>query len=269
MMVEISGISAWTADTILALPHWIHNLTEEEAPLFACLARSGRLESNEAAVTDQLDSFYSLLILVDHLIEEGPGLFLVRGVPIQGASDARLLEMCLRILRHLQAESAPVLRAREDGSIVQGARVWPSAERGIVGADLPAGAAVGVIARPGGSKVLKAVSVATIQNRLLRKSPDLVSALCRPPISASSGDSLGQPVFTAVDGRLACNYAFDALTALVEAPGKIAPPQRDAFDFLGALLEESALQLALPLEAGDLIAVNPMRCLYRFAEAAG
>lgn len=269
----------WTAADLDGDDSWIHVLGEREladlrAAARAALARVGGGAAGLPALTAadfDLGAFAGPLAAIRTALRDGPGLALVRGVPVDRMPQAECAALFWGIGRHLGQAISNNPEGDLIGHVVDTGRSYDDPNvRGYqtaVTMDYHCDQAELVAlfclrtARSGGlSKVASSVAV---YNRLLRERPDMVQALMQPLCWTKHGESdpdqcpwYESPVFAFLDGKLCTAFGPKHIEKGHALPGAppLSPLQREALARAEAIAEE--LHLAMELQPGDIQILN-------------
>jgi hypothetical protein len=215
-------------------------------------------------------------------LEEGRGIVLLRGLPVERYSEDELRQLLwglgthLGVARHQSASGELIGEVRDEvraygtvreavmseGSKTSRAKARSSGplrfhtDR----ADVVALLCVRGARRGGASKVVSSVSVS---NEILARRPDLHALLWRDHYRSRQGEELGGerryyalPVFAARDGRFTSQYSrtfVEAAQQIPEVP-RLTAAQDEALDLLADVAEE--LSYEMTFEPGDLQLLN-------------
>ena len=264
----------WKSAELAARTDWIHQLdaaevAEMEAALQGVLSRS--IGFKDLKKEDfPLERFPKLAAKVLEYLETGPGVFMIRGLPVTrySSDDLRLLYWGLG--KHL---GTAVSQSREGDHIgdVRDLRIPPdspffrgyqTAGGGVFHCDTCDVAALFVLrtAKEGGVSLV--CSSIAIHNEMLRTHPELCEALYQPmPWSMLAQQRPGepawylQPIFSMHEGHFSCRYVRPHLTQaqkrFPDAP-RLTKLQIEAMDLFDEMVKRPDLQLATNFQPGDL-----------------
>ncbi|MBT5264093.1 MAG: TauD/TfdA family dioxygenase [Rhodospirillaceae bacterium] len=221
-------------------------------------------------------------------LENGFGVSLLRGVPVEGLNDDDARGLCWA----LGTQFAPALQQNRKGDLIfpvrddAGGRQQDHSERigeldaltsfsrarsngplrfHTDGADALSLLCVRSAASGGGNKLASSVHV---HNEILRRRPDLHALLCQDyyrtyesDVPGGSQDYYRLPVFTRVGDKFSSQYSrtYVEEAQRLGAP-KMTAAQDEALDLLAEIAEESCLRFRL--EPGDLVFFNNHTCYH-------
>ena len=282
----IIGPEAWRAEDLAGTTDWIRPfsvsaLRELEVAVRAAQARG--LAWRDVTRDDfPLPTFGSELASVARELEDGRGVVLLRGLPVQRYTEAELrylfwglgthlgtprpqnahAEMIGEVRDEVRAYGAVRESVERDGSKTSRAKARSSGplrfhtdRADVVGLLCVRGAK-----RGGTSKIVSSVSVS---NEILARRPDLHALLWRDYHRSRQGEELGGerrhyalPVFAARDGRFTSQYSrtFVEAAQLIPDVPRLTPAQDEALDMLADVAEE--LSYEMTLEPGDIQLLN-------------
>ncbi len=283
----IDGPVVWTGRELAASTDWVHQLSasaadEIDAALRGVQARG--LEWPDITKRDfPLPGLSAQLARLNHDLEWGRGLALLRGLPVARYSDDELRAIWWGLGCHLgtavhQNAHGELIGEVRDEIRLYGEVVQPAVPKG-EGVTSRAKArssgplrwhtdrcdVVGLLcvrpARRGGTS--RVVSVPAVSNAILERRPDLHALLCSDYHRTRQGEEAGgeasiyaMPIFAMRDGKFTTQYS----RTFVEAAQKIAtipritPAQDEALDLLATVCDE--LGYEMELEAGDVQLLN-------------
>jgi hypothetical protein len=201
-------------------------------------------------------------------LENGPGVFLIQGFPVERYSTAELRTVYWGLGRHIgtavaQSSAGDVLGDVRDLSNVPGLdyRSYRSADElrfHTDGADVT-GLFVLQTSKTGGLSGV--VSSVRVHDEIARQRPDLLDALYQPlPLSRQDGRREGvtpwymQPVFTRCEGHFSCyciRNIIDFAQSHTEAP-RLSPLQQEALALMDETCSRKDLVWWKEWQRGDL-----------------
>lgn len=272
----ITGPAAWKGPDFAADDTWIHRLTPEAiAGLDAGLAR---LEARGLRFPDFGKDDFPIGPLADLLpswaeeLENGRGFLLLRGLPVERYSEARLSALYYGIGLHLGTPVRQNPRGDLLGAVMNVGDVTKKTTR-VYETNLylpyhsdPSDVVALLCVRKamhGGLSSL--VSVAAIYNEILRRHPELLGLYFRPMYFAhlcEDQPSLS-PIFSYWDGKLSCRYLRQYLELGHEIRQQpLSRVEIAALDLFDELMHEPGLRLDMMLEPGDIQFANNYAVLH-------
>ncbi len=206
-------------------------------------------------------------------LEEGPGMFMIRGFPLDryGLEDARAIYWCLG--KYLgtavsQSDEGDVigdvrdLRLPPDSPRFRAYKTSGAAAFHTDSCDVAGLFVVRAAMRGGRSMVASSVA---IHNELLRSRPDLVEVLYRPFYWSMQGQERAgeapyypQPIFTLHEGQFSCRYIRGQIKNAQRFPEvpRFTQEQIAALDALDAVAADPAFHFLTDFQPGDLQLCN-------------
>ena len=292
MPKHLPGPFAWHGVT-LSEDRWRHSLSSSDlAELDAALGQAvvHGLEPTEIGPRDfPLPRLSAKLAAMGTELEDGCGMIVLRGLPVDGYSSSELRLLWMGICRHLgrpvyQNPRGQLLREirdegpgvgkrygqleSNDGDGAQGVFLSSRARTASPAllrfhtdrADVVALLCVGQAKSGGASRVASSVAV---HNELLSRRPDLAKLLYQPIWRSQLGEEEGGakgsyalPVFGIREGKFTSHYSrtyIEAADLLPETPNMTAA-QWEAVDLLHGIAEELCVEMRL--EPGDMQFLN-------------
>jgi hypothetical protein len=274
-MTTIESPANWKSAELAARTDWIHPLSAEELrEIEGALAsvKAKGIGFKEMAKEDfPLVLFPKLAARVQDYLENGPGVFMIRGLPSAATlpvADLRLMYWGLG--KYL---GTAVSQSREGDHIgdVRDLRIPPdspffrgyqTAGGGTFHCDTCDVAALFVLrtAKSGGISLV--CSSIAIHNEIARTRPDLLEVLYQPfTWSMLDQERPGepkhyqQPVFSMHDGFFSCRYVRPHITQaqkrFPEVP-RLTPKQIEALDLFDDIVKRPDFQLVTNFQPGDL-----------------
>ena len=276
-IAPLTGPAVWMGETAQSSDAWVHRFSAAElAELDAAYRHACDAGATLATLTRglfPLPTVGNILATVQHELEEGWGLFLLRGIPVERYSKDDLRFIYWGLGLHLgtavsQSKRGDVLgdvrdlRTGLDGPKFRG---YTSAGELTYHAD--AADVTGLFclqpAKKGG--LSRIVSTSAVHNEVLSTRPDLLDVLYEPYFWSFQGNELPgtpphyeQPVFTSHDGRFAARYTRTHMRSaqLMDHLPKMTPAQAEALDLLDEICARPEFQLTMMFEPGDLQFLN-------------
>jgi Taurine catabolism dioxygenase TauD, TfdA family len=283
----LSGPMVWSGRDLAGDSDWIRPLSdgaiaEIDAALRAVERR--QLDWPDVRKSDfPLPSLTAELERINHELEWGKGLVLLRGLPVEGYTDAELRMIWWGIGAHLgtavhqNAHGELIGEVRDEvrlyGEVIQpavdsregltsrakarsnGPLRWHTDRCDVVGLFCVRAA------RQGG--VSRVVSVPAVSNALLARRPDLHALLCRDYVRTRQGEEVGgeracyaMPIFAMRDGRFTTQYSRTFVEAAQKIDGtpRLTHAQDEALDLLALVCDELAFEMEL--RPGDMQFLN-------------
>lgn len=273
----IESPADWRGAEILKRNDWVHMLSESDIEeirqaLFHAKAKGLGIESLS---TDNfpLPSFRKIASKAQERLEEGPGLFLVRGFPSERFSPSDLRLIYWGFGQYLgtavsQSAEGDVLGDVKDikvdlqGPKGRGYKTNAELEYHTDSCDV-VGLFVLRTAKSGGRSMI-ASSVA-IHNEIQRTRPDLLEILYQPFFwSLQNQNAAGeaayyqQPLFTVHEGKFACRYIRTHIRSAQRYPEvpRISEKQIEALDLVDRLASSTEFHYSMMFKPGDLQLLN-------------
>ena len=285
----ISGPYAWTGAQIQGNSAWVCQLSTEQIEQIdagiEAFARAGGPWQTACKDNLPLRAMDDLFARITRELEEGTGLFRLRGLPVERYSKEHLKAFYLSFGEHVgqpvsQSISGQRLMDIED----EGAK---SNDYGVLGADSPSEGfrssrarafstgglrfhtdrcdVVSLLcvrqARQGGhSKIASAVA---IHNAMLEQRPDLLAELFTDFPRSRFGEEVSDasayymlPVFALHEGKFTTHYSRTYVEAAQSNPQvpRLRPQQEAALDLLAELADELCFEMTL--QPGDIQLLN-------------
>ena len=267
----------WKSADLAARSDWLHRLDEAEiaeiASAHARFKASGMGLAEVGPADFPAPRFAKVAARAIDALEHGPGMFMIRGFPVERYSmdDARAIYWCLG--RHLgtavsQSDEGDVLgdvrdlRLPPDSPRFRAYKTSGVAQFHTDSCDV-AGLFVLRTAKTGGVSMV-ASSVA-IHNEILRARPDLLDVLFRPFIWSMQGQERAgeepfypQPIFTSHEGYFSCRYIRGQIKNGQRFPAapRLLPEQVEAMDLTDRLAADPAFHFVTNFQPGDLQLCN-------------
>ena len=272
-MQPIESPANWKSAELSARNDWIHRLSSDEVAEMEVALKSVRAKGLDfAQVTKQafpLKLFPTLAAKVQEYLENGPGVFMIRGLPVERhpVEDLRMmywgLGKYLGVARPQSAEGDHIgdvrdLRIPKDSPAFRG---YQTSGGGVFHCDTCDVAALFVLrtAKEGGISLV-ASSVA-IHNEILRTRPDLLEVLYQPftwsmlrQERAGEPKYYQQPVFSMHQGHFSCRLVRPHITLAQRFPEvpRLTAKQVEALDLFDELVARPDFQLVTNFQPGDL-----------------
>lgn len=283
----ITGPMVWTGEDLARSADWIRPVTpaevdELDAALRAVQARGlawPELTRDDVAIP----RLAAALAEVSRELEDGRGLVLLRGLPVERYREDELRIIYWGLGRHLgtpryqNAQGELIGDVRDENRLYGTVREIDPARAGEPRTSRSKARSAGPLrfhtdrtdvvtllcvrpaARGGLSKV---VSGPAVHNAILERRPDLHALLCAPYYHSREGEAGGRqrhyaiPIFGMRDGRFTSQYSRTFVENAQGLPGvpPLSAAQNEALDLWAEVCEE--LCYAMELRAGDLQLLN-------------
>jgi|APSaa5957512535_1039671.scaffolds.fasta_scaffold01334_18 hypothetical protein len=286
----LTGASVWTGDQMASQPSWRFSFTGEiladvDAALTEFMANDGQWQ-DATVEAFPLNSFTPLAQKMAHELENGSGLALLQGFPVDKYSEDQRRAIWFAIGQHMgtpvyQDFKGQMMRdirdeqqdtdeinghhlATRDGSAFQSSKARTLANGALRfhtdRTDVVALFCIGQAKKGGISKIAASPS---LYNHILERRPDLHAVLCEPYFRARLGEEKGGendyyalPVFGLKDGFFTSHYSRTYIEAADEMPQlpSITPVQWEALDYLNQVAEEICFEMTFA--PGDMQFIN-------------
>jgi hypothetical protein len=259
-LVPQAGPAAWQAAELRPADWMIPLGPEEAAEIAAALAEPG------AAAPAKLGA---VLRQAATRLDNGRGFALLRGLPLEEAQAAPLLELI----------GAPLGRALPQGPAGETVQLLASPASGAARwrfhADAADIVALLILSQPPDVDPAMLVAAAAVHNAMMKRDRAALALLYAPLPHLLRGPSdqprvMEMPVFSTASGAFIGRYARDAIEAaqrLPETP-RLTAAQVEALDLLDTLCAEPGLALKLDVRPGDVLLFNPLQVWKRRPEGA-
>lgn len=287
----LTGPCAWHGAEMARSTRWLRRLDPEAVAEIDAALRAARAAGVPWDRTTRerfpLGRLGATLARVADELEDGPGVVVLRGLPVARYTPEELRQIWFGLGSHLghpvhQNRHGELMREIRDEGRDVGARYGQIPARG--GDRLPVLSSyartlssgplrfhtdrcdvVALLcvrqARAGG--ISRLASSVAVHNEMLRRRPDLAAALYRDVYRSRFGEESEQPdsvyplpIFGVRDGKLTSHYSLTYIEVAQLVPG--VPPltdtQREAIALLAALAEE--LSFEMRFEPGDMQLLN-------------
>ena len=287
MNAPLDGPAAWRGEELFARGDWLHTLddsevAELEAAVDSALALGVPLETISREKFP-LPTFGRVLAGIQDSLENGGGVAMVRGLPIERFAEERARLLFWGMAQHLGTPVSQsvtgeyIFSVRDEGFGADDGRTRGPNTRKRLSFHTDRCDVIGFLclrqARSGGENFV--VSSVSLFNAMLARRPRLVEVLRQPFIykrhNVDGGNDLpfcAQPIFSIFEGHFAANFLrilIERADADPELPDMTAL-QREALDYLEELAEDSSLHVSFRQQPGDLLFLNNWVTLHRRAE---
>lgn len=265
-LVPQAGPAAWQAAELHPADWMIPLGAEEAAEIAAALAQPGAAAPVQpgAAAPARLGA---VLRQAATRLDTGRGFALLRGLPLDEARAAPLLEL-------VGAQLGRALPQGPAGQVVQMlASPVSGATRWRFHADAADIVALLTLSQPPDMDPAMLVAAAAVHNAMMKRDRAALAQLYAPLPHLLRGPAeapriLEMPVFSTASGAFIGRYARDAIEAaqrLPETP-RLTAAQVEALDLLDTLCAEPGLALKLDVRPGDVLLLNPLQVWKRRPE---
>ena len=273
----IESAADWRGPDIIKRNDWIHHVSAQEADeVRRSLARAKADGISFDTITREnfaLPGLSRVLARALDMLEEGPGLFHLRGLPLDGLSKDDLRLMYWGLGKHLgtavsQSKDGDLLGdVRDFGSDItapdgRGYRSRQQLSYHTDSCDV-VGLMVLRVAREGGLSIV--ASSTAVHNEIARRRPDLLEVLYEPlPWSWNKQEPAGekpwymQPLFSMQYGRISCRYIrMQVLNSqrFEDAP-RLSEAQREAMALFDSIASSDQFRFTFSFQPGDMQLLN-------------
>ncbi len=275
---ELSGPANWRGAEMLASGEWIHRFSESEiAELEAALAFARARGRSYHDVTKEdfpLPTIAPLLESARAYLEDGAGLFLFRGIPVQRypKKELRFLYWCLG--KHMgtavsQSNNGDALG--DVRNIGEDIRIYTSKRDGPFHADGTDVVGLFVLRAAKSGGLSRIVSAVAVHNEIARTRPDLLELLYQPYSWSwlgmqpeGAGEAYHQPVFSVHQGKFSCTYIPAVIRYGHKLPGEspLTPRQDEALALIDRIANREDFHFSMMFEPGDLQFLNNHLCIH-------
>ncbi len=277
--------AAWRGNALFDREDWLHQLTDREIDqLHRAFEATKDLPITELTADKfVLPAFSATLGQKQAALEQGSGIVVMRGLPIERYTEDQAARMLYGLTSHL----GTALSQSIDGSLIFPVRdqrlgdSHPQA-RGPSSAkqlsyhtdrcDVIAFLCVRQ-AKQGGENYV--VSSVALYNEILERRPDLLEALFQPYRYQRHNVDLGnklpyyeQPIFSFCQGYFAASLLRVLIERAYAAEGAapMSDVQREALDFLEELAGDPGLHVRFRQQPGDIVLLNNWVTMHRRSE---
>jgi hypothetical protein len=273
----IESPANWKGPELMARTDWQYRLGEEEIAeidaAFRAFQASGRSLVTMTREDFALYRFPPIVQKTLDYLENGPGIFMIRGLPVERYATNELRTIYWGLSKYLgtamsQSSEGDVIGDVRDLGIPKDSprhRGYKTNHGERFHCDTCDVAALFVL-RPAmkGGVSLAASSIA-IHNEILRTRPDLLEVLYQPfTWSMQQQERPGgaryyqQPIFTMHEGHFACRYVQGHIKSAQLNPEvpRLTAAQNEAIDLINELVAKPEFSCATNFQPGDLQLVN-------------
>ena len=274
---EVPSPAVWTSAELGRRDDWLRVLTAADIAEIDEAYRAVKARGIGLAALARADvpmpRFAAIAAAALEALEHGPGMFMIRGFPIERYSeaDARAIYWCLG--KHLgtavsQSDEGDVLGDVRDIRVAPDSprfRAYKTAGRAAFHTDSCDVAALFVLRSAKSGGVSMVASSVAVHNAILRARPDLLEVLYQPFAWSLQGQEREgetpfylQPIFTTHEGQFSCRYIRGHIKngqRFTEAP-RLTPQQVEALDLIDATASDPRFCFYTDFQPGDLQLCN-------------
>ena len=277
MQGAITGRANWLGNETSLSDNWVHTLTVKEVEeIDAALQKivsSGMAIRNLTKNDFDISELGFLIKKIQEEIEDGRGIFLIRGLPTEPYTKEQLRVIYWGIGLHLgtavsQSKRGDLLGdVRNLGTPLDGPEFRGYTSDGELTYHADAADVTGLFclrsAKSGG--LSRIVSAPAVHNEILETRPDLLEILYQPFYWSFQGNELPgtpayyqQPVFSVQDGYFASRYTRTHMRSamMMENLPNWTPQQNEALDLIDTICQRPEFQLTMMFEPGDIQFLN-------------
>ncbi len=273
----IASPADWRGPDLRKRTDWIHTLASNEIDEIEHALKTAKARGVTLATLEKekfpLTAFPRIVDRVRETLENGPGMFLIRGFPTERyeAADLRLIYWALgKYLGTAVTQSAEgdvlgdVRDLKVDLSGPQGRGYKTNAELEYHTDSCDVVALFVLRTAKSGGRSMIASSVAA-HNEILRRRPDLLEVLYQPfTWSLQNQNRVGdtptyeQPIFTMHEGHFACRYIRTHIRSAQRYPEvpRLTDAQNEAIALLDAIVAEESMHFSMMFDPGDIQILN-------------
>ena len=277
MRSAITTRADWKGDEAAYSDDWVHTLSDQEVEKIDAALQ--KILSNRTAIQDltkddfDVSGLEFLIKRTQDEIEDGRGIFLVRGLPTETYTKEQLRIIYWGIGLHLgtavsQSKQGDLLGdVRDLGTPLDGPKFRGYTSHGELTYHADAADVTGLFclqpAKSGG--LSRIVSAPAVHNEILKIRPDLLEVLYQPFYWSFQGNELPgmpayyqQPVFSVQDGFFASRYTRTHMWSanMMKDLPNWSTEQSEALDLIDTICQKSEFQLTMMFEPGDIQFVN-------------
>ena len=275
--VPLTGPAVWMGADVQNSDEWVYCFTGYDiAEIDAAYRQALNAGVTLATLTKDQFPLPGLRPVLDrllHELEDGAGLFLLRGVPVERYTKDDLRFIYWGIGLHLgqaasQSKRGDVLGdVRDLGTGLDGPKFRGYTSAGELTYHADAADVTGLFciqpAKEGG--LSRIVSTGAIHNEILRTRPDLLEVLYEPYYWSFQGNELPgtpphyqQPIFTMHGGQFAARYTRTHIRSaeMMDHLPDQTPAQTDALNLIDEICARPEFQLTMMFQPGDIQFLN-------------
>ena len=272
-MELVKSPADWKSADIVARTDWIHQLgADEVAEIEAALASVKKRGIGFADMKKEdfpLERFPKLAEKVRDYLETGPGLFMIRGLPVDRHPTQDLRLMYWGLGKHLGTAVSQSAQGDHIGDVRDlnipddspTKRGYQSRGGGLFHCDTCDVAALFVLRTSKEGGVSMVASCVAIHNEIATKRPDLLEVLYQPFYwSMLRQEREGepayyqQPIFSMHEGYMSCRYIRPHIKLAQRFPEvpRLTDKQIEAMDYFDSLVKDPAFKFDTNFKPGDL-----------------
>jgi hypothetical protein len=267
----------WTSAELAPRGDWLQTLAAADIAEIDAAYRAFRASGAALAAVRKDDfpmpRFARIAARALDALEAGPGMFMIRGFPIErhSVADARAIYWLLG--KHLgtavsQSDEGDVLGDVRDIRVPADSprfRAYKTSGRAAFHTDSCDVAALFVLRTAKSGGVSMVASSVAVHNEILRARPDLLEVLYQPFHWSMQGQERAgeepyypQPIFTTHDGYFSCRYIRGQIKNGQRFPAvpRLSPQQVEAMDLLDRLAADPRFCFLTNFQPGDLQLCN-------------
>ena len=276
---EITGPANWRGPDMQKSTDWVHRFSAAEIAEIDAAMRGAKAAGRTMDTLDKssfpLPTLERVLARARDYLEEGAGLFLFRGIPVQNYSKDELRYLFWGLGKHMgtavpQSAVGDVLG--DVRNIEQHLRIYTSNHDGAFHGDACDTVGLFVIQTAKSGGLSRIVSVVAVRNEIARRRPDLLRVLYEPfhwswmklePPGFPRPYFL-QPVFSEHEGRFSSMFIRQLIERGQALPGvpPLTPLQVEALDMVESVADDPALHFSMMFEPGDIQFLNNHLCIH-------
>jgi len=278
---------AWRVSDLQADTSWITDVSDTDRARLLAAVRAGAVPGKPLLAYRRSDfDFGSALTPLREAFaqaQHGRGIALIRGLPRQNVSDKEFELLTWAIGLHFgvarpQDKATRYLNQVRDVGVDyrsptgRGYSSKAELDFHIDGSDIVALSCYNQ-APVGGDSM--ATSSTAVYHRLLRERPDLMAVLMQPYPYSRQGEQLPgempyrmQPIYGVEGPNVFCNWNRNRLNNALKLPGApvLSPVQREAVEYLDALVRSPEFMFTMRLQPGELQLLNNHSALHSRTE---
>ena len=273
---KITGPAAWVAADFEQDQSWIHQLTEDEVAMIDAAVQqaqaAGTVFPKFGKPDIALDGFAGLFADIRHVLENGRGFMLLRGLPVERYTEDEIKLIYYGIGLHLGEPVGQNPKGDLLGNVMAVGDPTKKETRVFeTNLYLPyhtdPSDVVGLLclrkAKTGGLSSL--VSVASIYNEILENHRELLGLFYKQFYYAHLGQDEPKlsSLFSYNDGKLSCRYLRQYIELGHEVMGlPLSTVELEALDTFDRIMHDPKLRIDMMMEPGDLQFANNYAVLH-------
>jgi hypothetical protein len=275
----IESAADWRGPELMKRTDWIHELSSQEIAEIEAAFRSVREKGIAIGEVDRenfaLERFARIGEMARQALEDGPGVFLIRGFPAERytAADLKLINWALgKYVGTAVSQSAEgdvmgdVRDLNADSPGAKSTRGYKSSRELWFHCDSADVSSLFAVKNAKAGGLSGVCSSLAVHNEMARTRPDLLAELYQPfywtwqkGCYVEEGPYYQQPIFSVQDGKLSCRYIGEAIRQVHNKHPEVPPltaTQREAMTLFDKLLNGPDFPLWKPFQPGDWQMVN-------------